>query len=292
MSTPDISFVNLGLEIQHLVNSITIFGFEVKFYGIIIGLGILAGIFMAVLMAKKEGQNPDDYFDFALYAIIFSIIGARIYYVVFYWDNYKDDVWQVFNIRGGGLAIYGGIIAAVITLIVFTKLKRLSFFKMADCSVVGLITGQIIGRWGNFFNCEAFGGYTDNVLAMQIKRSLVSRNMISPDLDAYLAENPIIRNGVEYIQVHPTFLYESIWNICVLIFMILYRKHKKFDGEIMWIYFLGYGIGRFWIEGLRTDQLMFFHTSVAVSQALSAVLIVVSAIVIFLGRKRAKEIVE
>ncbi|MFQ9511092.1 MAG: prolipoprotein diacylglyceryl transferase, partial [Lachnospiraceae bacterium] len=205
---------------------------------------------------------------------------------------YKDDVWQVFNIRGGGLAIYGGIIAAVITLIVFTKLKRLSFFKMADCSVVGLITGQIIGRWGNLFNCEAFGGYTDNVLAMQIKRSLVSRNMISPDLDAYLAENPIIRNGVEYIQVHPTFLYESIWNICVLIFMILYRKHKKFDGEIMWIYFLGYGIGRFWIEGLRTDQLMFFHTSVAVSQALSAVLIVVSAIVIFLGRKRAKEIVE
>lgn len=292
MSAPDISFVNLGLEIQHLVNSITIFGFEVKFYGIIIGLGILAGIFMAVLMAKKEGQNPDDYFDFALYAIIFSIIGARIYYVVFYWDNYKDDIWQVFNIRGGGLAIYGGIIAAVITLIVFTRLKRLSFFKMADCSVVGLITGQIIGRWGNFFNCEAFGGYTDNVLAMQIKRSLVSRNMISPDLDAYLAENPIIRNGVEYIQVHPTFLYESIWNICVLIFMILCRKHKKFDGEIMWIYFLGYGIGRFWIEGLRTDQLMLFHTSVAVSQALSAVLVVVSAIVIFFGRKRAKEIVE
>ena len=131
---------------------------------------------------------------------------------------------------------------------------------------MGLIAGQIIGRWGNFFNCEAFGGYTDGLLAMRIKRSLVNESMISEDLLNHL----IVENGMEYIQVHPTFLYESLWNLGVLLFMFWYRRRKKFDGEMLWIYLLGYGLGRAWIEGLRTDQLILFGTGIPVSQALSS----------------------
>lgn len=270
--TVDINFVNLGISVKNLQNSITIFGFPITYYGIIIGLGMLAGLWVAQSDAKRRGQDPEMYVDFAIYAIICSIIGARIYYVIFDWKNYKDQLLQVFNLRGGGLAIYGGVIAAVITLIIYTRIKKISFFTMADTAVLGLITGQIIGRWGNFFNCEAFGGYTENLFAMRIRKELVNRSMISQELVQHL----IIENGVEYIQVHPTFLYESLWNLGVLCFMLWYRKRKKFDGEMLWIYLLGYGLGRVWIEGLRTDQLILFTTGIPVSQALSLLLIITS----------------
>lgn len=273
----DISFVNLGITIKHLQNSISFFGFRIAYYGIIIGIGILAGIWVAQSDAKRRGQNPDLYLDFALYGIIFSIIGARIYYVVFAWDTYKDNLLQIFNLRGGGLAIYGGVIAAVITLTVYTRKKKLSFLSMADSGCLGLITGQIIGRWGNFFNCEAFGGYTESLFAMRIRRALVDESMISQDL----IDHMIVKDGIEYIQVHPTFFYESVWNLGVLLFMLWYRRYKKFDGEMLFIYLLGYGLGRVWIEGLRTDQLLFFGTGIPVSQALSLILVIVSAAVLF-----------
>ena len=204
----------------------------------------------------------------------------------FDWDNYKNDLIQIFNLRAGGLAIYGGVIAGVLTLLVFTRVKKLSFFSMADTGVLGLITGQIIGRWGNFFNCEAFGGYTDSFLAMRIKRSLVNPGMISQELLDHL----IVENGVEYIQVHPTFLYESMWNLGVLIFMLWYRKRKKFDGEMLLIYLLGYGLGRSWIEGLRTDQLIFFGTGIPVSQALSMLLVLISGTVLVYKHKQLKKV--
>ena len=243
----DLSFVNLGITIEHMKNSISVFGFRIAFYGIIIGIGMLAGIWVAQSDAKRRGQDPDIYLDFALYAIIFSIIGARLYYVIFSWDNYKDDLLQIFNLRAGGLAIYGGVIGAVLTLIVFTRVRKLSFLSMADSGCLGLITGQIIGRWGNFFNCEAFGGFTDSLFAMRIKRSIVNPSMISQDLLNHL----IVENGVEYIQVHPTFLYESLWNLGVLLFMLWYRKRKRFDGEMLAIYFMGYGLGRCWKDSVQ-----------------------------------------
>ena len=264
----DLSFVNLGITFTHLPNSISVFGFRIAFYGVIIGLGMLAGMAVAFSDAKRRGQDPDLYLDFALYAIVFSIIGARLYYVAVEGDNYKNDLLQIFNLRAGGLAIYGGVIGAVITLIVFTKVRHQSFFSMADTGVLGLLTGQIIGRWGNFFNCEAFGGYTDSLFAMRIKESIVNPSMISQEL----IDHRIVENGISYIQVHPTFLYESVWNLSVLLFMLWYRKRKRFDGEMLWIYFLGYGVGRFWIEGLRTDQLKVPGTALAVSQLLSAAL--------------------
>ncbi len=284
-NTADISFVHLGITIDHLQNSISIFGFRIAFYGIIIGFGILAGLWVATRDAKRRGQDPDIYLDFVLYAIIISIMGARIYYVLFDWDNYKDDLLQILNLRAGGLAIYGGVIGAVITLTVYARVKKLSFFSLADTGCLGLITGQIIGRWGNFFNCEAFGGYTDSLFAMRIRRALVNENMISRELLNHL----IVKDGVEFIQVHPTFLYESVWNLCVLAFMLWYRKRKRFDGEMLFIYLLGYGLGRVWIEGLRTDQLIFFSTGIPVSQALSLILVVISTLVLFCKHRQIRK---
>jgi len=284
----DVSFPHLGIYIKHLVNHIDIFGFRIAFYGIIIALGMLAGINMACADAKRRGQNPEVYLDFAMYAIIFSIIGARTYYVIFEWDMYKNDLLQIFNLRGGGLAIYGGVIAAVITLIVFTKVKKQSFFSMADSGVLGLILGQIIGRWGNFFNAEAFGGYTDSLFALRYRLDIVGTGMLNNDVLSHVVET----DGVKYIQVHPTFLYESCWNLALLIFMLWYRKRKKFDGEVFFIYLGGYGLGRMIIEGLRTDSLLLPHTNIAVSQLLAGICFVVSIICIIIGRKRVKNATE
>ncbi len=285
MTAPaDIRFPHLGITIEHLRNSVSIFGFRIAFYGIIIGIGMIAGILVAQSDAKRRGQDPELYLDFAIFAIIFAIIGARAYYVIFDWDNYKDDLIQIFNIRAGGLAIYGGVIGGVLTLIWFVKTRKLSFFSMADTACLGLITGQIIGRWGNFFNCEAFGGYTDGLLAMRIRREIVNVNMISRELLDHL----IVEDGVEYIQVHPTFFYESMWNLGVLIFMLWFRKKKRFDGQVFLIYLLGYGLGRTWIEGLRTDQLKFFATDVPVSQALSMVLVILAVLALIIGGRRAR----
>lgn len=284
MSGADISFVNLGITIQRLQNSISIFGFRIAFYGIIIGIGILAGIWVAQSDAKRRGQDPELYLDFALYAVVISIIGARLYYVIFEWDYYKGNLLEIFNLRAGGLAIYGGVIGAVLTLVVYTKVRKVSFFSMADSGCLGLVTGQIIGRWGNFFNCEAFGGYTEGLTAMRIRRALVNESMISQELKDHL----IVDQGVEYIQVHPTFFYESAWNLGLLLFMLWYRKRKAFEGEMLCIYLFGYGLGRFWIEGLRTDQLLLFHTGIPVSQALSLILAVGSGVAILYQHKKIR----
>ena len=284
----DVSFPHLGIYIKHLVNHINIFGFRIAFYGIIIALGMLAGINMACADAKRRGQNPELYLDFAMYAIIFSIIGARTYYVIFEWDMYKNDLLQIFNLRAGGLAIYGGVIAAVITLIVYCRVKKQSFFSMADSGVLGLVLGQIIGRWGNFFNAEAFGGYTNSLFALRYKLDIVGSGMLNDNVLSHV----MYIDGVKYIQVHPTFLYESSWNLLVLFFMLWYRKRKKFDGEVFFIYLGGYGLGRMIIEGLRTDSLLLPHTNIAVSQLLAGICFVVSIICIIIGRKRVKNATE
>lgn len=284
----DALFPHLGIYIKNLVNHIDVFGFSIAFYGIIIGLGMLAGINIACSDAKRRGQNPDLYLDFAMYAIVLSIIGARIYYVVFEWDMYKNDLLQIFNLRGGGLAIYGGVIAAVITLTVYCKVKKQSFFSMADTGVLGLILGQAIGRWGNFFNAEAFGGYTDSLFALRYKLEIVGAGMLNDDVLSHSMEI----DGVRYIQVHPTFLYESCWNLAVLAFMLWYRKRKKFDGEVFFIYLGGYGLGRMIIESLRTDSLLLPGTDIAVSQLLAGLCFIVSTVCIIVGRKRVKNAIK
>ena len=181
-----ILFPNLGLQLEHVGKSIRVFGLDIAFYGIVIGIGMVVGILLACREAKRTGQNSNDYIDLAIYAIIFSIVGARLYFVAFSWDQYKEDLLLIFNLRAGGLAIYGGVIAAVITVYVFARKRKLNFWQMADTGCIGLIAGQIIGRWGNFFNREAFGGYTDNLLAMQLPVSAVRAGDISADIAAHI----------------------------------------------------------------------------------------------------------
>lgn len=279
----NINFPHLNIYLEHVGNSFTIFGISIAYYGVIIAIGMLAGILMATYEAKRTGQNPEDYFDLAIVAIIFSIIGARAYYVIFSWDKYKDNLLNIFRLRQGGLAIYGGVIAAIITTLVFSKVKNLSFPKLADTAGLGLILGQIIGRWGNFFNREAFGGYTDGLLAMQIPVDAVRD---SSDITAEMLEHIVEVGEISYIQVHPTFLYESLWNLAVLGILLVVRHHKKFEGEVFLLYLIGYGIGRFWIEALRTDQLLIPSTTIAVSQVLAAVLVVVSAVILLVSRRK------
>ncbi len=273
---PDIRFPHLGIEIASLGKGITIGGFTIAFYGMIIAFGMVMGYLMTAFQAKRTGQEPDLYLDLALWDIVFAVIGARIYYVIFTWDYYKDNLLQIFNTRGGGLAIYGGVIAGVITTIIFGKVRKQNFFQLLDTACIGLITGQIIGRWGNFCNREAFGGYTNGLFAMQLKQSDVAASNLTHSVLKHAVEI----DGTRYIQVHPTFLYESFWNIGVLIILLLFTKHRKYNGQIFLIYLLGYGLGRAWIEGLRTDQLIFFGTGVAVSQVLSGVLVVASAAIL------------
>lgn len=284
---PDIRFPGLGIEINDLPSGIMLpigDGFEVKLYGIIIGIGILCGYLMACHCGKREKISSDTLLDFLLYAMIFSIIGARTYYVIFSWDYYKENLLQIFNLRAGGLAIYGGVIAAFTTLYVYTRIKKLSFFQVADCCVPGLVLGQAIGRWGNFFNCEAFGGYSDNILSMWILKSKVYSGYITEELSSNLAT----WQGEEYIQVHPTFLYESLWNLAVLLILLLAHRKKKFNGQIFWMYLGLYGLGRVWIESLRTDQLILGSTGIPVSQLLSACLIITSTIAIIVQMRKYK----
>ena len=280
---PEIWFPHLGIKIQHLSRvAFHMFGKEIYWYGVIIGCGVAVGLLLAMHEAKKTGQDPETYLDFTLYGIIFAVIGARLYYVLFSWENYKGDLMKIFAIREGGLAIYGGIIAGVLTGIVYTRLKKKSFWLMADTAAPSLLLGQIVGRWGNFFNREAFGGYTDGIFAMRYLKEQV-RGIPESVL------NHVVRvNGTEYIQVQPTFLYESMWNLGLFVILMIMKRRKKFDGQIFGLYLLGYACGRVWIEGLRTDQLMIGNF--AVSQLLSAGLIVFSiGLMIYRMKKTEKE---
>ena len=279
-----IDFPNLGIHLESVGKTITLFHIDIAYYGIIIGIGILVGLMIAVMEAKRTGQDPEIYYDLVIYAVIFSVIGARIYYVAFSWDMYKDNLLSIFNLRQGGLAIYGGVIAAIITVIIFAKVKKLSAPVLFDTAGLGLVAGQMIGRWGNFCNREAFGEYTDGLFAMRLPVDAVR----SGEITDLMREHMETIDGVSYIQVHPTFLYESLWCLMVLIFLLLYRKHKKFDGEVFLLYLMGYGIGRFWIERLRTDQLLLPGTEIPVSQMLAGTIVIVTAVLIVYNRQKVK----
>lgn len=282
MGKMDIAFPNLHIYLSDVPKSISVFGFDIAFYGIIIAIGVFLGFTLAAKEGRRLGQPEDVWWDFIIWAIVFSVIGARIYYVIFSWDLYKDNPMQIFNIRNGGLAIYGAVIGGILTLYVFSRIKKQSFFSMADAGVFGLLLGQIIGRWGNFMNREAFGGYTDGLFAMRLPIEMVRASDISPNIAAHIAE------GTNYIQVHPTFLYESFLNLILLLIMWAYRKHKKFDGEMTLWYLGGYGIIRFFVEGLRTDQLQIGQTGIAVSQMLGGVLFAASLITAIVVHSRLR----
>ena len=243
---------------------------------------MLMGVAVAAHIAKKNGQDPDLYWDSFVFIVISAIAGARIYYVIFMWDYYKDNPLQIFNLRGGGLAIYGGIILSVITIFIFCRFKKANPYLFLDNIGFGLVLGQVLGRWGNFFNREVFGEYTDSLFAMRLPISMVRASDISESISAHMEA------GTNYIQVHPTFLYEGMWNVMVFLIMVFYlkKKIKRFHGEIFLVYLAGYGIGRAIIEYIRTDQLYIPGTRLPVSMVLGIVIAALSIVTIIVGRKR------
>ena len=251
-------------------------GHGIYWYGIILACAMLAGLFLCMKQAKRFGLTEDNVLDLVLWAVPCCILGSRIYYVIFYLDLYRNadgglDWGRIIAIWDGGLAIYGTVIAGVIVVLIFTKVKKLRFAAMTDLAAMGLLLGQIIGRWANFINREAFGGLTDLPWRMRLWVS-----------------------ASQYIEVHPTFLYESLWNLVGLLLMLfVVTKGRRFDGENTWFYFLWYGLGRSWVEGLRTDSLYLFNWTfmgqpIRVSQALSMVMVVVAAAMLFYNIKIKK----
>lgn len=290
----DISFPNIGIYLKNIPEGFTIFGVEIKLYGIVIVIGFFLAYLIANKEAKRTGQDPELYLDYLLVLIFPAIICARIYYVIFSWDYYfapGSTFWESFlriiNLRQGGLALYGGIIGGVIVTLIFSKVRKVSFLTMLDTIALGVPLAQMLGRWGNFFNREAFGAYTDSLLAMAIPLEYYENKGSLYELQyaGVITNEMMMHTWNGCIQVHPTFLYEGLWNLALFIFLMIWRKRKKFDGEILTLYLGGYGLGRFWIEGLRTDSLMIGSTGIRVSQLL-AICIVVAAIIFYIIRFR------
>lgn len=283
----EIQFPELGWKFSIDPTAFTVFGFQIQWYGIIITIGLILALVYALPKMKRFGLDSDRAIDAVIGGVIGGIIGARVYYVLMRWDEYKWDWKAIVNTRNGGLAIYGGIIGALLVGLIICKIKKIKMLPMLDITALGLLIGQGIGRWGNFVNQEAFGTNTDSFLGMTggtIQRTI--SDGMSLDGDMY-------KNGLEMLwekPVHPCFLYESLW--CLLGFVILafLSKRRKFDGQIFLMYLAWYGAERFVVEGLRTDSLMLGN--IRISQALSAVLFVAAVlllIVFFVRRKRDPE---
>lgn len=228
--------------------SFTLFGRTFYWYGVIIAVGFILAMLYCARHCRRCGIGPDTLYDFLIWMIPIAIIGARLYYVIFQWGDYRAHPIDALKIWEGGLAIYGGVIAGLLTGIVWCRKKKIPFGAMADVCAPGLLIGQCIGRWGNFMNREAHGAVTEAFLKMGLQDAA----------------------GV-VTYYHPTFLYESVWNLIGFIGLHLFSKKRKFDGEVFLLYVAWYGLGRAWIEGLRTDSLYLFSTGIRVSQLVAIV---------------------
>lgn len=257
---------------------------EIFWYGIIIAAAFLLSVLLAVRDSRKFGLKPDNIIDLVLFAAPVAIVFARIYYVIFSWENFKDDISQIFNTRQGGLAIYGGIIGALLVACIFARKKKIGILKLFDFCVPYIVLAQGIGRWGNFVNQEAFG--TNTRLPWGMTSDTIKQNLLE-NMDRLRS---LGINVDPNMPVHPTFLYESIWNLAVFFFLMFYRKRNKLEGEVFFLYMILYGAGRFWIEGLRTDSLMLGN--LRISQLLAAIFAVLLSIIFYLRRKRAAEACE
>ena len=242
-----ITFPNLGISVNPSRVAFNVLGKDIYWYGIIIAAGFLLAVIYAMRRAPSFGLNEDNILDMLFVAVPLAIVCARLYYCIFYWDLYRDNPIAILYVWEGGLAIYGGVIGAVIGVAIFCRVKKLPIGPLLDVGSLGLLIGQMIGRWGNFMNREAHGAITDGFFKMGIADAA---------------------GNVTYYQ--PTFLYESVWNLVGFVALHFYSKRRKFDGEVFLLYLAWYGLGRAWIEGLRTDSLYLFNTGIRVSQLLAA----------------------
>ncbi|MBE6984451.1 MAG: prolipoprotein diacylglyceryl transferase [Ruminococcaceae bacterium] len=260
-----IGFPNLGIGDFNPPDGIPLFGIEIKFYGIIIALGLLLAVLYCMRRAKQFGITSDDILDIVLVGTPCGVIGARLYYVL----SKGESIDQWINIRGGGLAIYGGVIGAVGSVVIFcllSKKRRRKLLPCMDIAGIGFLIGQAIGRWGNFFNREAFGDYSDGLFAMRLSADRLNALALADSAQKTMLQEKMVDG---FIQVHPTFLYESAWNTVGFVLLHFLSKKRKFDGQVFLYYLVWYGLGRFYIEGLRTDSLML--GSFRISQLLAGV---------------------
>ena len=265
LRSAQISFPMLGDWSIDPPYSFNLFGLEIYFYGVIIALGFILAALYCAKRAKKFGLSSDELYELVIWLIPTCIIGARLYYVLFKLDYFIANPDKIFALRDGGLAIYGGIIAGIIVGIIWCRAKKIRVFAVADLTAFGLLIGQSVGRWGNFINREAFGAQTEIFCRM---------GLTVP--------------GFETLYVHPTFLYESLWNILGLIVLHIWSKKgkRKYDGQVFWLYILWYGLGRAWIEGLRSDSLYIGSTDIRVSQLLAIVSAVVSLVILIINARK------
>lgn len=279
--TYDIAFPNLGIFIETLRNNFHIGNFTIAYYGVIIAIGMLVGFYVAVYFGKKIGVSEDTLYDIFILVVIFGIIGARAYYVLFRLDYYQIRPYEILDIRAGGLAVFGGIILGTIAIVVYSIIKKVNILQILDATMIGVVIGQAIGRYGNFFNMEAFGGYTNNLFAMRMRMDYLDQSNITFEQSLNIIEE----NGLKYIQAHPTFFYESIFNI-ILFIVLAYIVNKKyrFKGQVLATYLIGYGIIRFFIESLRTDSLMFM--GLKVSQIVAVACIIVGIIIYIYNNRK------
>ena len=276
----EVQFLKLGWSFEIDQTAFTIGGISIQWYGLIIALGLTLAALYCFPRMKRFGIDPDSSLDAVIGGILAGIVGARLYYVIpnfelFKGESFKETLISIFNIRNGGLAIYGGIIGALVVGIIVCKIKKVKILPMLDITSLGLLIGQGIGRWGNFINQEAFGTNTDSIFGMTGGRI---QNVINAEMQK---GGSLYENGIEMVwsdPVHPCFLYESFW--CLLGFVILafYSKRRKYDGQIFLLYLAWYGFGRAFIEGLRIDSLML--GSIRISQALSIVLFIAAVILL------------
>lgn len=284
MNDNSILFPHLHIILKNVGDSFMIGNFRVAFYGVTMALGMILGSMLILHEAKRTGQSDEDYLDIIIWCLISAVVGARAYYVIFAWDYYKDDLLSIFNIRGGGMGIIGGLIGAFIAGYFVCRHKKMSFVLACDTCIIGVPVGQIIGRFGNFFNREAYGQYTDGLFAMQIPLDRCTRasSVVTDEMMNHLVEY----DGLKFISVHPTFLYEALWNLGLLILLLWMRKHTRFRGQMVLTYFIGYGLGRFWIESLRIDQLIFFGTGIPVTMIVSAIMVLGGILLMVYARKK------
>ena len=280
-----IQFPNLGINLDYVGKSIRIFGFEITFFGLLIAAGMLLGLGFIVLEARRCGEKEDDYLEMMILSLVTGVIGARALYVCFSWNLYKGNVNQIFNLRGGGLAFYGGLFGGMLGAAIYCAIRKKAFMQMADTACMGLVIAQIIGRWGDFFNRESFGEYTNSIFAMQLPLSAVR----SSEVTSAMRENLETIGGTSYIQVHPTFFYESAWCLLLFLLMLVWKRKKCFQGQVFLRYLAGYGLGRFVIEYLRTDKLLIPGTSIGISQLISAALFLICALVAAVEGTMAKK---
>ena len=266
-----IRFPGLDLALSYVPRSFQIFGMEFTIYGVLIAIGALLGMGLVTLEAKRSGEDQNKYLDMTIISLLFSVVGSRLFYVAFSWELYKGNLNEILDFRNGGYAFYGGLLAGCCAAAVFCKLAKMSFWRAADIASLGILLGQIIGRWGNFFNRESFGEYADFPWVMQLPLSAVRSGEVSGNM----RDNLLTIDGISYIQVQPVFLYESLWCLILLLLLLALRRKKRYEGELFMIYLAGYGLGRFFFEWLRTDKLYIPGTKLGISLIISAALFII-----------------